>query len=255
MTSRIRRTFSRLFVASSLGLFSLGGRAAAQQRSTLTGRVLDGAQQPVRGVRVSSTIDSVLAVTDERGRFTLRGLTPGMTKFLIRRIGYEPGEFSLPLIAAETLVVDLRLEQAAVPIAGTLTVGQSQRQRVLATFERHRYGSNGGHFITREDIERRNPRTLSDIVRTIAGVELVPGGPGTEPKVRMARANAVVDCPIQYWVDGIRATNLELDDISPGDVEALEIYTGPSTLPPEYNGRWTNAACGTIVIWTRVPGQ
>ena len=248
-----RQTHLCAALTSCLLLAALAPRAPAQLRATLAGRVLDEAEHPVRGVRISSTVDSTLAVSDDQGHFVLRGLTPGMTRFDIRRIGFDPGSFSVALVAAETLVVDLRLDEAAVPVPGMETVADSYTRRALAAFYRHREGAAGGHFLTRADIEKRNPRDMSDLVRTVPGVMMIPGPNG--PMVRMARATGATDCPIQYWVDGIRATNLELDDIPPGDVEALEIYNGGSTLPPEYNGRYTHAACGTIVIWTRVPGK
>lgn len=244
---------SGVVIAGCMLAAAVPASAQGALRSTLTGRVLDAAGQPVRGVRVASTVDSVLSVSDERGRFTLRGLTPGMTRFNVRRIGYAPAEFSVGLVAAETLLVDLKLEQDPVSLPGMETVAESHAKRILGTFYRHRDAFAGGHFIMRDEIERRHPLLLSDVVRTVPGVMLVPGPDGLE--VRMARATGAIDCPIQYWVDGIRATALELDDVPPQDVEALEIYNGGSTLPPEYNGRYTHAACGTIAIWTRVPGK
>jgi hypothetical protein len=45
-----------------------------------------------------------------------------------------------------------------------------------------------------------------------------------------------------------------VDDVPMIDVEAIEIYKGPSALPPELNTRLGNPGCGAVVIWTRVPG-
>jgi hypothetical protein len=36
--------------------------------------------------------------------------------------------------------------------------------------------------------------------------------------------------------------------IGPEEVEAVEVYTGTSQIPPQFNS--TNARCGVVVIWT-----
>ena len=46
---------------------------------------------------------------------------------------------------------------------------------------------------------------------------------------------------------------MSIDDVGVHDVEAVEVYRGPSGLPPEFNDRFGHPACGSIVIWTRVP--
>jgi hypothetical protein len=38
-----------------------------------------------------------------------------------------------------------------------------------------------------------------------------------------------------------------LDRIKPSDIEMMEIFRGPSELPPEFN----DGNCGAIAIWTR----
>ena len=43
-------------------------------------------------------------------------------------------------------------------------------------------------------------------------------------------------------------------DLPPQDVEAIELYPGPSTTPPQFANRINANTCGAIVIWTRIPG-
>ena len=66
----------------------------------------------------------------------------------------------------------------------------------------------------------------------------------------MSRTSMGRRCPIQYYVDGVATTGLNIDDVLPRDVEGLEIYRGSSEIPPSFN-RGT-ALCGVIVIWTRI---
>jgi hypothetical protein len=55
------------------------------------------------------------------------------------------------------------------------------------------------------------------------------------------------------WIDGQRAPGMEIDEIPLNDIEGIELYNGPSTTPAEF---WqaNGSQCGTIVVWTRLPG-
>jgi hypothetical protein len=37
-------------------------------------------------------------------------------------------------------------------------------------------------------------------------------------------------------------------------VEGIEVYSGASTIPPQFNTREGTTICGVVLIWTRVPG-
>ncbi len=58
-------------------------------------------------------------------------------------------------------------------------------------------------------------------------------------------------------MDGMRVRELNIDDISPVDVEGIELYAGTAGLPPEFNQFYpgSTSVCGTVVIWTRLPGN
>jgi hypothetical protein len=60
------------------------------------------------------------------------------------------------------------------------------------------------------------------------------------------------DCPPQYWLDGIPLQSGGADEFAPDNVEAIELYSSPATTPPQFNTR--SATCGTVVIWSRLPG-
>ncbi|HXT16495.1 MAG TPA: carboxypeptidase regulatory-like domain-containing protein [Gemmatimonadaceae bacterium] len=244
-------------VAFSIASLCDAARAAAQVprdsavAATLTGTFRDRAGAPVRGARVTIASGALVAISDSVGHFVVHGLTPAATEFTVHRIGYEPGRVTLNLRPGEALDVDFTLVDAAVELPA---VESNATNTWLKKFNDHRASQGGGHFFTREDIEKANPRQLSDMLRSIPGLQLSakPVGP---PTVRMARSNlgAFGDCPVQYWVDGMRATDFELDDVAPREVEAIEVYSGPATLPPEYRTRIGTSSCGTIAIWTRMP--
>ena len=72
--------------------------------------------------------------------------------------------------------------------------------------------------------------------------------------LRFTRTQGPRDCPPQYWVDGQRIEAGQPDEFTPEDVEAIEIYAGPATIPVQFAPRPWAYTCGSIVIWTRLPG-
>jgi hypothetical protein len=43
-----------------------------------------------------------------------------------------------------------------------------------------------------------------------------------------------------------------VDELTPDQVEGIEIYRGSSSVPPQFNTG--TSMCGVIAIWSRVPG-
>jgi len=63
-------------------------------------------------------------------------------------------------------------------------------------------------------------------------------------------------CAVQFYVDGAYTPTDDgrvSDRVRLEDVEAVEVYRGPSELPPEF--RRPGADCGVIVVWTRRAGS
>jgi hypothetical protein len=174
--------------------------------------------------------------------------------FTIKRIGYDAGAFSAEIRRGDTTDVDITVTSSVHELPGMESRAASPRDAVLARFNDHRVSSPGGHFLTRADIEKTNPARVSDLLRGVPGVSL-PTNPAGRRAVRMTRSNlgAFGDCPPVFWLDGSRAADLNIDDVAVRDVEAMEIYAGPATLPADYKTGQSGTACGVIAIWTRVP--
>src|SRR5690606_18296194 len=115
-------------------------------------------------------------------------------------------------------------------------------------FERR--GSGFGTFMTRQEIVAMRPRFMSDVLRRVAGINLVNSPYGGSSRASMRGAKTLASCPIQYYVDGAMTGMFNIDEVRPEDVEGLEIYRGAATIPPSFNKG--SAMCGVIVIWTRV---
>jgi hypothetical protein len=60
---------------------------------------------------------------------------------------------------------------------------------------------------------------------------------------------------VLFFVNGMPlqvAGDMSIDQyVAPEDVVAVEVYTGTSQIPPEFQSALLNSKCGVIVIWTR----
>ncbi|HKW49090.1 MAG TPA: Plug domain-containing protein, partial [Gemmatimonadaceae bacterium] len=176
----------------------------------------------------------------------------GKRQLHFRRIGFAPKSVDTVVTEGKTLALNVTLDAMATEIEGMTVEELARKRQVLADFY-DRLSRGFGHFVTRDQIEKRNPMNLSDMMRLIPGARLVPthGGQAT---LRFNRATGARDCPPQYWVDGVKAYGFNIDDVTPDDVEGIEIYEGASTIPPQFNTREGTTICGVVLIWTRIPG-
>jgi len=164
----------------------------------------------------------------------------------------EPGSYELP----EVRVLARYAKPAA--YAGT--------SKYDDYFTRRRLGL--GQFISREDIDRRGPFQVAQMLEGKAGIKvsITPSGVGTAVSFARCREwppkiNVYLDgrkmIPRHYLESTRRAGGLGhpvgelLDRISVADVELIEIFRGPSELPPEFN----DGNCGAISLWTRQGGR
>jgi hypothetical protein len=99
--------------------------------------------------------------------------------------------------------------------------------------------------VTPDIIERRNPQTGSDLLRSVPGLSVSRSIMGRST-VQLTRGN--LDCEPLFYLDGQPRPSLHIDDLNPHDVIAIEVYRGASEVPAELAYR---GGCGLIIIWTR----
>jgi hypothetical protein len=81
----------RLVLCAALLLSLVPRSSAAQSTGTISGSVAAaGTEQPIAGAQVVVEGAAQRAVTDERGRFVIVGVTPGVWRLQVRAIGYRP---------------------------------------------------------------------------------------------------------------------------------------------------------------------
>ena len=99
--------------------------------------------------------------------------------------------------------------------------------------------------IYREDIEKRNPVKITEMLRTVAGIRILPdGNVNIRGRIAFTGGNLILVPPLLV-VDGIPFNGL-LDDLSVLDVEAIDIF---KNAPVVFGSQ--GAAAGVISITTR----
>ncbi|HEV2130619.1 MAG TPA: TonB-dependent receptor plug domain-containing protein [Longimicrobiaceae bacterium] len=236
----------------SLSLALLCAPADAQQTSSaaLSVSVTNAATgEPLRGAQVILLATGLGGVTNEGGALLLESLAPGTRTVEVRYLGFAPERTTVQLENERAADLAFALEVRPVALAALqVKVHKKGRRLELTGFER-RKARGFGTFITREQIEARQPQRMSDVLRSVPGVHLASTG-FSDSRASMLRSTPSRRCPIQYYMDGVQVFAFNIDDVRPHDIEGLEIYKGASEIPPDFN-RGT-ALCGVIVIWTRV---
>jgi hypothetical protein len=228
-------------------------RAAPSRLVELLVVVSDTADTPIADADVVVASLQIRRRTDSTGRVVLSGIPVGDHLVIARRFGFLPDSQTARVRAgsAETTVT-FRL-RSSVHMLDTARIESAALRDKMVDFERRR-ATGRGTFITRDDIERRNPMTVADLLRTVRGLAIRTSGGRTE--VRFVRANArvdAVDCPPEMWIDGVRTFGATVDEIRPDEIEGIELYRGLGQVPAEYLSR--TAGCGVVMIWTRSPSR
>lgn len=213
--------------------------------SRLTGKVLNKAGGPIQSARVSIDGAAPVAITNDRGEFTLDSLPSGTQTVEVRKIGYaateKPVELSMRNVAQTTITLDVA-ELAPVRIVA----GSDRVLEDLGYADRKRRGL--GTFIDGDKIAEQAVR-FSDAMRTVPGIRVAPAGNGRS--VLTNSRDPIGGCVVTY-VDNIMWREMQpgdLDDfVQPSEVRAVEVYSSNNT-PMQFQAPGMTS-CATIVVWT-----
>ncbi|MGH7457758.1 MAG: carboxypeptidase regulatory-like domain-containing protein [Longimicrobiaceae bacterium] len=208
--------------------------------SAETGQPLSGAQITVEGTGAGG-------VTASDGWLRLSRLLPGPRTVRVRFLGYASDSANVNLSVSRVSRVGFQLRVEPIPLQTLEVRASATASGKMADFFRRRE-RGFGYFLTHDQIRDIDPMQVSDLLRRVPGVRLRCGVGGCRPE--MGRLGGRY-CPIQYYLDGIPAYGLRVDNLSARDLEGVEVYAGASVVPPEFNRGTAN--CGVIVIWTIDP--
>jgi len=245
-------------VMAALLLAWSSGAAAQEPLTIVFGKVRSAAGGAVARADVWIEGTTLRAVTSDSGEFQINGVPSGRVSVIVRRLGYLPDSRRVSLNPGDALQLTFSLDELGEALDSVLVLGQASTSPRMRDFRERQAGGNG-IFISREDIERRHFQRAVDIFRSVVGVRIVTDAAGGNARLVSGRMNgpggrnASRSCAMQFYIDGafLSPGTFSIDEITPDQIEAIEIYRGPSEVPARF--RQQDTACGLVIIWTREP--
>lgn len=237
---------------------ALGRGAGAQQPDSthrdslpavLIGHVIDSAGTAIAGAEISLLRhETIRTVTNDSGAFRLSGIPAGTNIFAVRRIGFQAATFTAVLRSGRVSRANFPLSASVQALDPVQVSDTAVVSHWLDEFNSRR-AEHRGTFITRDQIVARNNRTGADILRTIPGVRVTQNRTGRT--IVLFERTVTRPCLPTMYVQGMPYSG-QIDDFNADDIEAAEVYTGVSEIPPEFD-RGNRGVCGVIALWMRDP--
>ena len=232
-------------------LLSRADSGATAGNATVSGRVVLEGSATSAGSRVELIGTDVVALTNEKGDFTMTKLPSGSHVLLARHLGYGAQTVAVDLSAREPQKVTMKLPKFVAIMDPVLVTARRNASLDRVGFgERKKSGS--GYFLGPEQLQRMNPTYLTDIFRRVPGLRV--GFTASGEVVSSSRGTSSLSgggC-VQFFLDGMPWQSATPGDINTfvngNEVVAVEVYQGPNT-PAQYTRAMD--ACTTIVLWTR----
>lgn len=209
---------------------------------------------PTAEVRVSFGDKIASGRTDSIGVFRVDGLIAGEWRASVRRIGFKETSVDFHLLAGDNIYT-IEVNETPSELTDVKVVAPRLASIRLRDFEARVARGEPNAVVTRKDIVRRNPVKLSQLLRSMPGIQITEQGGS---RIAVASRGSVpgkgimAACPLRMAVDGmLRPPQSDLDEILPNDVHGVEVYYGPGRLPQQLANFRTDNWCGLVAIWTR----
>lgn len=204
---------------------------------------------PLPGARVRVVGPELDGVADAEGVVVVPGVPPGAYFVRVDALGHARRFAAVEFPAGDTVHAGVQLESEALALDTLRATARRTSRAVRATGFYERMRANSGVFRTRADLERTPLLRVSDAFRGIPGVRTQRMVGGRTLLVSTRTIGMSGECVLPIYVDGVRLPDFDLDHLDPEEVEAIEVYRGPSEAPPEFTS--AGGICGAIAIWTR----
>ncbi|HEX3865785.1 MAG TPA: carboxypeptidase-like regulatory domain-containing protein [Gemmatimonadaceae bacterium] len=249
--------FIRLLPAAivAAGIVALSARPAHAQRASVSGVVKDSAARPVANVDVVATPGNHRTRTDSAGMFNFTDLDGDTYTVRARKIGFAPVEGEASVSKGGHANMTLTMDHG-MAMLDTITVvaGRPCPMYSLDGFVCRRHKGTGT-FFDYTDIDDKAVPYTADLFQDMPGFRegVVPTryGPTRVPQL----ANGF-GC-IAQLVDGHPAGGAYIVPSLAGDLVAMEVYTKPEQVPPEFQqytwprGDVTRTGrCAVVNYWT-----
>ena len=221
---------------------------------TIDGVVSDTNLAPLRGAFISILNSKIRVGTGPNGRFRITKLPPGQFLLIVKRAGFHPTSALVDVPARDTLRLAYTLSPAPVTLDAVVVSEKAVSARMLGFETRRRAGF--GEFMTEEQIAARNTVFATELFRRFTAINVSPSRTSSMTEYfplssREGGNPSLGACPMQVYVDQVpMPLPFNLDMLpTPRDLAGIEVYSGSSTIPPQFNGY--NHGCGVILVWTK----
>ena len=207
------------------------------QEKGITGIVVDASNEPIMGASVSVQGSTNGTITDINGNFTLKGVSDN-AKLQITYVGYVTQIISVNGQSAFKVV----LKEASTTLNEVVVVGYGTMKKSDLTGAMSR--------VTSKEIQNRPVQNaLQAMQGTVAGADITTNSrPGELGSIRIrGNRSLLADNTPLYVIDGIPMEAGSMADVSPNDIESMEILKDASATAI-YGSRGAN---GVILITTK----
>ncbi len=242
------------------GVLLSAAPAAAQNRATLTARIIDDATgKPLPGahVLVGPTLG---AYADSTGTVRVTGIPAGNSVVTFGMLGYGTERIVVQFEPGANVESDVRLTPEAVPLA-PVSADVPGRDPVLSRlgfFERA--SKKVGQFIYGERLEKiqKGSNRLTDALLGVPGIRIANNGRRERYGLVIISSRGTVSfnlrCYPPVYIDGTLVNYIQgyndpdVNTLVPlNDILAIEVYGDAALSPFEYD----RSPCGLVVIWTK----
>ena len=257
LSSLVRRAVCTAALLATAPVLLRAQAATGTVRGRVTevssGRGLADAQIQVVGTRVG-------AISQASGEYVLSGVPSGTRVVQVRRIGFQPVNKTVQVIAGATQAVDAALSVSAINLSEVVVTGTA------SPTEKRRVGTSIATVDSTVIAKAQSVTVDQALQGKIAGAQITqnsggPGGGGVSVRLRGTNSFISGSDPL-YIIDGVIVDNgsaqladlgtranpqNRLADINPADIDRIEIIRGAAAAAL-YGSRANN---GVVQIFTK----
>ncbi len=146
--------------------FLLSSSYGLSSRGALNGRVTDQTGIPLPGVNIIFKGTTLGTTTDANGRFFLSGIPVGKYTVIFSIIGYQPKETVVRILAGQTTLLEVQLQQAAIEAPALIVTASKKKQTIQDS-------PISVAVVSAKEINLRNTHNLQDALTFVPGVYLI----------------------------------------------------------------------------------
>ena len=250
----LRASSVALAAAAILGAprHAVAGQQLIEETSIITALVTDSSGKALAGVEVTIVGTDLRGLTDDAGQLYMSGVPARKVTLHIRHVGFKETDLELfltPGVRTSTHAVLMAAVSTAPSLAKVVVHAKELVPARYAGTSRfddfyRRMRDGNGTFLDRDFMDARSAERPEDILRSVPGIRIRYRG--NTPWIDFIRCDQV-----EVYINGFRSHDgfRSFLEMNPREIEAMEVYRGVATVPPEFSPQPND--CAAVVVWTR----